>query len=249
MSDLVELVRATMTPLAVAPAGMAPKLSRLEGIRAVVFDLYGTLLISDAGGERSGPEPDPEGLPGIGDLLGKTIVLHHERRRAAGVPMWEELERIILRHECRVHPVWPMPGAIELLGELRARGLVIGIISNAQFYTLPVMEGVFGAGLDDLGFHQDLRLFSFEEGEGKPSSRLFEALREKAAVHGIAASEIFYLGNDWKKDVLPARAAGFRTGLFAGDVRSLRLGEVTEEEALESVDAVITDLAEVSGLF
>ena len=142
-----------------------------------------------------------------------------------------------------------MPGAIELLGELRARGLVIGIISNAQFYTLPVMEGVFGAGLDDLGFHPDLRLFSFEEGEGKPSSRLFEALREKAAAHGIAASEIFYLGNDWKKDVLPARAAGFRTGLFAGDVRSLRLGEVTEEEAWESVDAVITDLAEVSGLF
>jgi putative hydrolase of the HAD superfamily len=271
MSDLVELVRATMRPLAVAPAGMAPKLSRLEGIRAVVFDLYGTLLISDAGGERSGPEPDPEGLPGMGDLLGKTIVLHHERRRAAGVafpeveirevwaealaaggfpvPMREELERIILEHECRVHPVWPMPGAIELLGELRARGLVIGIISNAQFYTLPVMEGVFGAGLDDLGFHPDLRLFSFEEGEGKPSLRLFEALREKAAVHGIAASEIFYLGNDWKKDVLPARAAGFRTGLFAGDVRSLRLGEVTEEEAWETADAVITSLEQVAGCF
>ncbi len=271
MSDLVELVRATMRPLAVAPAGMAPKLSRLEGIRAVVFDLYGTLLISDAGGERSGPEPDPEGLPGIGDLLGKTIVLHHERRRAAGVafpeveirevwaealaaggfpvPAGDELERLVVRYECRVHPVWPMPGARALLETLLARGLLLGIISNAQFYTLPVMEGLFGAGLDDLGFHPDLRLFSFEEGEGKPSLRLFEALREKAAVHGIAASEIFYLGNDWKKDVLPARAAGFRTGLFAGDVRSLRLGEVTEEEALEIVDAVITDLAEVSGLF
>jgi putative hydrolase of the HAD superfamily len=271
MSDLVELVRATMTPLAVAPAGMIPKLPRLEGIRAVAFDLYGTLLVSDAGGERSGPEPDPEGLPGMGDLLGKTITLHHERRRVAGVafpeveirevwaealaaggfpvPMREELERIILEHECRVHPVWPMPGARALLETLRARGLLLGIISNAQFYTLPVMEGLFGAGLDDLGFHPDLRLFSFEEGEGKPSLRLFEKLREKAAVHGIAASEIFYLGNDWKKDVLPGRAAGFRTGLFAGDVRSLRLGEVTEEEAWESVDAVITSLEQVAGCF
>jgi putative hydrolase of the HAD superfamily len=142
MSDLVELVRATMTPLAVAPAGMIPKLPRLEGIRAVVFDLYGTLLVSDAGGERSGPEPDPEGLPGMGDLLGKTITLHHERRRAEGVafpeveirevwaealaaggfpvPAGDELERLIFRYECRVHPVWPMPGARALLETLRA---------------------------------------------------------------------------------------------------------------------------------
>lgn len=271
MSPLVEHVRATMKPLAVEPAGMAPKLPRLEGIRAVVFDLYGTLLISDAGGERSGPEPDPEGMPGLGDGLRKTIALHHERRRAEGVafpeveirevwaeamaaggfpvPSREDLERIIVEHECRVHPVWPMPGAIELLGELRERGLVMGIISNAQFYTLPVMEGLFGAGLDDLGFHPDLRVFSFEEGEGKPSSRLFETLRERAAALGIAASEIFYLGNDWKKDVLPARAVGFRTGLFAGDVRSLRLGGVGEEEASASADAVVTGLEQVAGCF
>lgn len=267
MSPLVEHVRATMKPLAAEPAGMAPKLPRLEGVRAVVFDLYGTLLISDAGGERSGPEPDPEGMPGLGNRLGKTIALHHERRRAEGVafpeveirevwaeamvaggfpvPAGDELERLILEHECRVHPVWPMPGAIELLGDLRARGMTLGIISNAQFYTLPVMEGLFGAGLDDLGFHPDLRVFSFEEGEGKPSSRLFETLRERAASVGIAASEIFYLGNDWKKDVVPAGAVGFRTGLFAGDVRSLRLGGVGEEEARESVDAVITGLEQV----
>lgn len=267
MSPLVEHVRATMKPLAAEPAGMAPKLPRLEGVRAVVFDLYGTLLISDAVGERSGPEPDPEGMPGLGNRLGKTIALHHERRRAEGVafpeveirevwaeamvaggfpvPAGDELERLILEHECRVHPVWPMPGAIELLGDLRARGMTLGIISNAQFYTLPVMEGLFGAGLDDLGFHPDLRVFSFEEGEGKPSSRLFETLRERAASVGIAASEIFYLGNDWKKDVVPADAVGFRTGLFAGDVRSLRLGGVGEEEARESVDAVITGLEQV----
>lgn len=271
MSPLVEHVRATMKPLAVEPAGMAPKLPRLEGIRAVVFDLYGTLLISDAGGERSCPEPDPEGMPELGDGLRKTIARHHKRRRAEGVPfpeveireVWaeamaaggfpvpgrEDLERIILEHECRVHPVWPMPGAIELLGDLRARGMVMGIISNAQFYTLPVMEGLFGAGLDDLGFHPDLRVFSFEEGEGKPSLRLFETLRDSAAALGIDPSEIFYLGNDWKKDVLPARAVGFRTGLFAGDVRSLRLGGVGEEEASASADAVVTGLEQVAGCF
>lgn len=53
---------------------------------------------------------------------------------------------------------------------------------------------------------------------------------EKAGLSCPAADEIFYLGNDWKKDVVPATAVGFRTGLFAGDVRSLRLGGVGEEE-------------------
>lgn len=268
MSDLAGHVRATMRPLEVVPAGLVPKLPRLGGIRAVVFDLYGTLLVSDAGGERSGPEPDPEGLPGLGERLVRTIALHHERRRAEGVAFPEveirkvwaeslaaaghpvpprgELERLILRHECRVHPVWPMPGAVGLLRELRGRGLALGIISNAQFYTLPVMEGLFGAGLDELGFHTDLRVFSFEEGEGKPSLRLFEKLREQAGALGIAAHEILYLGNDWKKDVVPANAVGFRTALFAGDVRSLRLGGIGRDEARETADTVITELAQVT---
>ncbi len=72
---------------------------------------------------------------------------------------------------------------------------------------------------------------------------------ENAASSGLVAHEIIYLGNDWKKDVVPAIAVGFRTGLFAGDVRSLRLGGVGEREARESVDAVVTGLGEVVGCF
>jgi len=51
MSPLAELVRESLRPLPVAPTGLSPKLPRLDGIRAVVFDLYGTLLVSAAGGE------------------------------------------------------------------------------------------------------------------------------------------------------------------------------------------------------
>lgn len=58
----------------------------------------------------------------------------------------------------------------------------------------------------------------------------------------LAALENLSLGNDWKKDVMPANAVGFLSALFAGDVRSLRLGGVGEEE---SVDVVVMGLAEV----
>ncbi len=271
MNDHIAHVRATMRPLSVAATGMAPKLPHLDGIRAVVFDLYGTLLVSGAGGGSHEQEPDPDDLPGFERALLDTVRAHQERRRAQGIAfpeveireVWaevlasrgeppksrEEIETLVLRHECRVNPVWPMPHAEETLAALRAAGVVLGIVSNAQFYTLPVMEGLFGESLDGLGFHPSLRVFSFEEGEGKPSPRLFALLRERAAALGIAPDEVFYLGNDLRKDVLPARADGFRTGLFAGDALSLRLGGMPETEAVGLADAVITDLAQVLGMF
>mgnify|MGYP000998730885 CR=1 FL=1 len=271
MSDHAAHVRATMRPLPVADTGMVPKLPRFDGIRTVVFDLYGTLLVSDAGGGSHERERDPEGLPGFERVLQETVRAHQDRLRSQGAAhpeveirgVWaealaatgrpaksrEEIETLVLRHECGVNPVWPMPYAAEALAALRGAGFVLGIVSNAQFYTLPVMEGLFGASLDGLGFHPGLRVFSFEEGEGKPSPRLFALLRERAAALGIAPEEVFYLGNDLQKDVLPAREAGFRTGLFAGDARSLRLGGVSEQEATEIADAVITGLDQVPGLF
>ncbi len=272
MSDHAAYVRATMRPLEVAETGMAAKLPRLAGIRAVVFDLYGTLLVSSAGGAPPGRAPDAEGLPGSGRLLGEAIRRHQEeRRRRKGIvhpeveirEVWadvladlgepprprEEIEWLVLRHECRVHPTWPMPGAAEVLRELRGAGFLLGIVSNAQFYTLPMVEGLFGGDLDALGFHPELRVFSYEAGEGKPSAALFGRLVERAATLGIAPGEMFHLGNDFRKDVLPARAAGLRTGWFAGDAASFRSGGVPEAAAAEIADAVVVDLAQVPGLF
>lgn len=270
MSDLAARVRDAMRPLAPRATGLAPKLPRLEGIRAAVFDLYGTLLVSAAGGGTREASPDPEGLPGFERVFWESVRTQHALRRAKGVafpeievretwagilaaaggpvPSPDELEALILDHECRANPVWPMPGAAAILGTLREAGYPLGIVSNAQFYTLPVVEGLFGADLDALGFHPRLRVFSFEVGEGKPSPRLFELLRERAGELGIAPAGILYLGNDFHKDVLPARAAGFRTALFAGDDRSLRLGDVPPEEAAALSDAVITDLAQLPAL-
>jgi putative hydrolase of the HAD superfamily len=267
MSPLAELVRESLRPLPVAPTGLSPKLPRLDGIRAVVFDLYGTLLVSAAGGEPVHDDGATGNPPGFEAAFWDSVRARQERKRAAGIAhpevdireVWADvlarlgepgpeaavLEERALRHECHLNPAWPMPNAEFILDALRESGFLLGIISNAQFYTLPVMEGLFGRDFDGLGFHPRLRVFSFEVGEGKPSPRLFSRLLEKACALGVAPEEILYVGNDFHKDVLPARAAGFRTALFAGDSRSLRLGSVPVEEAVATADAVLTDLAQI----
>lgn len=280
MPDSAKLIRGAMRPLAPRETGLDPRLPRLPGIEAVIFDLYGTLLISSAGG---GHKENPHrslrlggGGSGITDdpafeeVYHATLREHQEKRRADGVDypeveiraVWSEvvgrlggegldeeaIEELALHHECLVNPVWPMPHAREALSALATSGRRLGILSNAQFYTAPAMEALFESTLDELGFDPVLRVFSFEELEGKPSLRLFETMRERLAGVGIAPERVFFLGNDFAKDVLPARAVGFRAGLFAGDARSLRLGGESEKTVVETADAVITDLAQLAGI-
>ena len=51
------------------------------------------------------------------------------------------------------------------------------------------------------------------------------------------------VGNDARRDLAPARAAGFQTALFAGDARSLRGAELAGEAT-----AVVTSLDELPRL-
>ena len=156
-----------------------------------------------------------------------------------------ELERLSITYECVVNPVWLMPGALELLASLSEGGLPLGIISNAQFYTQPIFEELSGLSLTGLGFEESLSHWSFEVGEGKPSRKLYEQLADSCQERNIDVGRVLYVGNDLQKDVIPAREVGFLTGLFAGDKRSLRVGEVPLKKAESLADAVITDLKQI----
>lgn len=276
-----------MRPLLPQETGMLPKLIPIRGIEAVVFDIYGTLIISAAGdiGIEAGEfrEDAVESISSsvcaefgvsrafLADVFQETIKRHQAERRLHGVvypeveirAVWAEMleslgvtpagpdmiEELALRYECELNPVWPMLHADEVIGAIARSGKRLGIVSNAQFYTRPVIGGLFDGTLEDLGFHPGLQVFSHEVREGKPSRRLYEILAERAGALRIEPEQIFYLGNDMTKDVLPARELGFRTGLFAGDARSLRLGGLSPEEATDTADAVITDLAQLPALF
>lgn len=279
--DAAAYIRTTMRPMRPLPTGLTPHVPAIEGIAAVVFDIYGTLIISAAGDIDGGDDGERESdsiLDEFGvspayfdELYHSTLRRHQAAGRLHGIAfpeveireVWAEvletlcltpenaaaIEEVALRYECGKNPVWSMPGAGRAIRAIHASGKKLGIISNAQFYTLPVIEGLFGASLESMGFDPALQVFSYREGEGKPSRRLYEILAERAGEMSIAPEAVFYLGNDMIKDVLPARELGFRTGLFAGDARSLRLGGLSAEETAATADAVITDLAQLPGLF
>ena len=157
----------------------------------------------------------------------------------------EELEGAAIIYECAVNPVWLMPGVKELLIALKGASLPLAVVSNAQFYTQPILEELLGERLVDLGFDEDLLMWSFVAREGKPSSRLYQDLVARLDGRGIDAGKTFYLGNDFRKDIVPAGGVGFLTGLFAGDKRSLRVGDTNFDDAAAKADAVITDLKQV----
>jgi len=291
-SDLIQLAASFLRPLAPEPSGVAPDLRPLDGIRAVLFDVYGTLLVSAAGepiefGRPCGVEAvraavdacgvalrSPDDAAEVDRLLHKAVRDAKRRRRDAGVAhpeidivaIWAEvldrslergftaagrsgvdLEKLALVHECVVNPVWRMPGAADALAVLRGRGLVLGIVSNAQFYTPVILRALLGTDLADLGVDDGCSAWSYRAGIGKPDPALFALAAGGLRVrHGIAPGDALFVGNHMEKDVTAAAAAGFRTCLFAGDARSLRLA--VRSGAPARPDAVVAALDQIPGL-
>lgn len=216
--------------------------------RAILFDIYGTLIRSTASDlhhdprlreiiarhHAASPYPHPEiDIRDIHAELHPTLSPH-------------EIETLAREHEERCNPVGPMPGAAATLRQLSAKGIRLGLISNAQCHTAPILEQTLGFTRAELGIDPTLQVFSYLERRAKPDTHLFEIPRDLLAHQGIAAHDVLYVGNDVRNDIAPARASGFRTALFAGDATSLRLRGKSLENS--GADLVITDLLQLIAL-
>jgi HAD superfamily hydrolase (TIGR01509 family) len=96
------------------------------------------------------------------------------------------------------------PGAEELCEELRARGLVVGLVSNWS-NRLPRLVADLG-----LSERTDFVLCSAIERLEKPDEELFRRALERA---GVRADEALHAGDDLEKDFHGARRAGLRAVL------------------------------------
>ncbi len=246
-------------------------------IRAAIFDIYGTLFISDAGGIGT-PKTDVPRVSGLEDVLrqygiatspdriSKRLVqsirtAHHVKKEKGisypeieidaiwqDILKWPDRNRIrdfAIAYEWTVNPAFPMPGLDETLRTLRHRGLKMGIISNAQFFTPLLFEWFLGAPPTDLGFDDDLTLYSYQHGEAKPSHSLFAICADRLRDLGFPPESVVFIGNDMLNDIVPAANAGWQTALFAGDRRSLRLHRNREECLKLEPDLVLTDLRQL----
>ena len=275
------------SPLEPIPTGLNPKLPKLDNIEAVLFDIYGTLVVSGTGDISIAQTVDKEnelrsilekaGIPveGTARLLDRFYSLiqkDHAASKSKGarypevdileiwtnffgdlqvekfithMPEEEALQTIAIQFECAVNPVWPMPGLEQLLRELKTKGIPTGIVSNAQFYTPLMLENFTDQSLGDLGFREELCVWSYRERLGKPSVELFEKIKIELSKYPIATANAIYVGNDMLNDIWAADQVGLRTCLFAGDQRSLRLRHTDERCKDLQPDLVITELSQL----
>lgn len=196
------------------------------------------------------------------DEFYRTIKSRHRELRNSGVDfpevkidrIWMKVlttddttfvRRFAVEFEFIVNPVSPMPNLENMLSACRYRGRLMGIISNAQFYTDYLFKWFLGSDLKDLGFDPELVYYSYQFEIAKPSARLFQIAAQKLKERGILPPNVLYIGNDMLNDIYPAKATGFQTALFAGDRRSLRLRADDPRCNHLSTDLVITDLGQL----
>lgn len=272
-----ELFEKFIRPLSPLSTDRKPAGRLNQAVECILFDVYGTLFISDSG---------DIGITGskvqkhhhIQDLIEKHHLLttpecllqslydlieqKHIELRRGGIDfpeieidaIWMEIlntadrsaaRQFALEFELIVNPVYPMPHLKELLAFLKRRKISMGIISNAQFYTLYLFDWFLNRDPKDLGFDPDLIFLSYRLKQAKPSRKLFDMAAERLKHGGIPGSSVLYVGNDMRNDILPASKTGFQTALFAGDRRSLRLREDDPDCKSVTPDLVITDLSQL----
>lgn len=156
-----------------------------------------------------------------------------------------DVAELSLRYELATNPVWPMPGAAECLMELANRGIHLGLISNAQWFTPLLFPVLLGGELDALGIGQEMQFWSWRAGRAKPSEHLFRLAADVLRNRGIEPERVLFVGNDMLNDIVPAAATGFRTALFAGDRRSLRRRDGDPRVASAQSDIVILQLRDL----
>jgi putative hydrolase of the HAD superfamily len=295
--DLIALIRESSSPMTPDPVSPLPpgfevlvypggRSAPIPGIRAVIFDIYGTLFISAAGDIGVGTGYMRGSLDGLALQFGdactgeelkeyfrSAVVKTHEglfaktpypevrveeiwagflKQLAAGGKLPDGFamspEELAVRYELAVNPVCAMPGVRETIGALKDAGLVLGLISNAQFFTPLLFDALLGASPAALGFDGGILVYSCETGEAKPSPALFAKAGARLAALGIAPEAVLYVGNDMLNDVYAASSSGFKTLLFAGDGRSLRLREDSRFIRNTRPSAVIRRLTDIPAL-
>lgn len=120
------------------------------------------------------------------------------------VPLAAVGELVELEHAAFARHLQVAPATLATLAALRARGLRLGLVSNA-LTPGPLMRRTLAAlGLAD---YFDAVVFSSEIGVRKPAPRIYQAV---LAALGVAPAEAAFVGDRVREDVEGPRALGMR---------------------------------------
>jgi putative hydrolase of the HAD superfamily len=169
----------------------------------------------------------------LGDVRDQVVAL---TRQIGSSPSEGALDRAV---EIRMQGQWavmqPRPGALEVLAELRARGLKIGVLSDCTNEIPILWPASVYAGLVDSA------VFSCVLGVRKPDQRTYAAVLTEL---GVQPDACLYVGDGGSSELSGARKAGLRPILL--DV----VGEdhFRYDQELDWSGESVASLADVLGL-
>ncbi len=215
-------------------------------IRAVILDVYGTLL--EVGAPPSNADvrwqklfeemlgtPPPLHRTEFSVRAGQVIAHRHAAARTRGI-QWPEIvwpsvvleilpmlvrlsakqcDEFLLRQMQIGRTLRLADGAAKCLRQLNDHGILLGIASNSQAYTLRELTAALqGTGLNLSMFDRDVRFWSFENGFSKPDPHVFRILTARLEARGIGPAETLMVGDRLDNDIEPARAQGWQGWLM-----------------------------------
>jgi FMN phosphatase YigB (HAD superfamily) len=141
-------------------------------------------------------------------------------------------------------------GAAEALRCVHEAGLVQGLLADAQCFTVTQLERGLAeqdpAADLDAWIDPDLRILSYEVRGRKPSERLFRRALAALEERGIGPDEVLHVGSRIPLDLAPAKRAGMKTALFAGDRASLQATPEQLREPAGRPDVLLTKLKQIA---
>jgi putative hydrolase of the HAD superfamily len=184
-------------------------------MKAVIFDLWDTLV--------DWPVDESEALNrGLAERIGLSAEEFGKRwqahyifsqtqplaalYRAIGVPDVHIETQVAARHEFARRALRPREGALETLGELRRRGIRLGLISMCS-EDVPVIWPE-----TELAGCFDAETFSATTGLKKPDAEIYLAT---ATALGVAPEECFFVGDGANDELAGAARAGLTPVLMA----------------------------------
>ncbi|SFN10381.1 HAD family hydrolase [Thermodesulforhabdus norvegica] len=127
----------------------------------------------------------------------------------------EDARKIGLYRELKANPVAHFEGVLELWSFLNREKILVGLVTNAQYYTLPVLSWVLNVNLADYLTPQ-IVICSYALGYAKPDPYFFRYVETQIRRLGLESRHVWVVGNDPENDMAAAKPYGFTTVLFTG---------------------------------
>ncbi|MEY2725497.1 MAG: hypothetical protein RLZZ458_1364 [Planctomycetota bacterium] len=288
------------------PVAATPSIRPLPGIRAVLWDVYGTLLRISEGRFTLLPTEEIRLQIALDKTIHEFNMWNHMYRKPG--PPWQSMigvyrstiERLQMRASARgdftevnLVDVWlalteklfeknyiideeqygdvgefaekvayffhsslqgleARPGSAAALADVSGRGLLQGLLADAQPFTfVQFLREVAADGplppLYEL-FTPSTLLFSTAFGIRKPSRGLFQKAVDQLRGEGIRSEEILHISCRLMTDLVPAKAVGMKTALLVTERSGLELSMDVLKAPETRPDRLLTDLSQISSV-